>query len=325
MWSRLLPAPMIEVAPAATGEYESALQLLFGGLPQDEQRTNFADVMRALARGNISLRGLLVAKIDGVAVGSTLYLVQEDRTAFVWPPRVCNERPTRDVADALLRELVRRIEECRAWIGQSLISPEALADREALVRNGFEHLTDLRFLARWLTDEGCDVWPASPHEPPLERVVYQPGKNEERFARLIERTYAGTSDCPELEGKRTGEHALVSHRMSGDFDPSRWVLFRWKGQDAGVLLMNDHPEQRVWEVVYTGVARDCRGNGLGRRMLADGLSAARRAERSAVLLAVDSRNDYASKIYNELGFVETDRKSVHVYFPRRASAIDAAR
>ena len=47
--------------------------------------------------------------------------------------------------------------------------------------------------------------------------------------------------------------------MSGDFDPARWKLYRVAGKDAGVLLVNAHPDQAAWEVVYVGVAHDCRG------------------------------------------------------------------
>jgi hypothetical protein len=85
-----------------------------------------------------------------------------------------------------------------------------------------------------------------------EIVTYEPGVHDERFARLLEKTYVGTRDCPEVGGRRTG---------------------------------------------------------------ADALAAAQGAGQSALLLAVDSRNDYASTVYDELGFVETDRKGVHVYFP----------
>jgi ribosomal protein S18 acetylase RimI-like enzyme len=65
--------------------------------------------------------------------------------------------------------------------------------------------------------------------------------------------------------------------------------------------------------------------GLGRRMVADALSAARGAGQSALLLAVDSRNNYASKVYDDLGFVETDRKGVHVYFPPATTSSGARR
>ena len=64
--------------------------------------------------------------------------------------------------------------------------------------------------------------------------------------------------------------------MSGDFDPARWKLYRWNNQDAGVLLMNDHPEQSSWELVYLGVAHDCRGHDLGRRCCIRDLSRPKR-------------------------------------------------
>ena len=32
-------------------------------------------------------------------------------------------------------------------------------------------------------------------------------------------------------------------------------------------------------------------------------------------LAVDCRNKYADKVYSDLGFEQTDRRAVHLYFP----------
>jgi ribosomal protein S18 acetylase RimI-like enzyme len=317
---------MIEIVPAAPHEYEPALALLFDRFPSSAQQASIADVMKALGSGRIAFHGLLTARVDGALVGSILYMLQADRTAFVWPPATSPDGSVPATDDALLGEVIRRIEMADAWIGQCLIDMHWREERQTLERNGFTHLTDLRFLVRRL-----DVVPPEPPDPAsdageaLETIAYQPGVNEARFARVIEQTYTETRDCPELEGTRTGEQALVSHRMSGDFDPARWKLFRWRDRDAGVLLMNDHPAQSSWEVVYLGVVRDCRGNALGRRMLAHGLAAARAAKRDAVLLAVDCRNDYAGKVYDDLKFVETDRRAVHLYFPRRRPTAVARR
>lgn len=308
---------MIEIVPAAPAEYEPALALLFNRLAAAEQKASMGDVLRALGRGRISVHGLLTSHADGILVGSILYMLQQDRTAFVWPPSSLGEN-ARAVDDALLSETIRRIELADAWIGQCLIHLNWRQERETLERNGFKHLTNLRFLVCRL-DHVPKTLPliAGRANAPLETIAYQPGVNDARFARVIEQTYVKTRDCPELEGSRTGEQALASHRMSGEFDPARWKLFRWQGRDAGVLLMNDHPEQSSWEVVYLGVVHDCRGNSLGERMLAQGLLAARAAGRSAVLLAVDCRNEYAAKVYDDLGFVETDRRAVHLHLPAR--------
>jgi ribosomal protein S18 acetylase RimI-like enzyme len=322
----MLPPAMMPVVAAAAEEYDRALGVLFDRLPEAERRSNISEVMRALARGSITLHGLLVARSEQAIAGAVLYVLQKDRTAFVWPPRVLNRDGK--IADALLLELIRRIEQAGAWIGQALVDPRWQDDRRTFSRNGFAHLTDLRFLVKLLDGLPADL-PAEPTArqlgTSLETVVYQPGVNDAHFARMLEQTYVGTRDCPELGGRRTGEQAMTSHQMPGVFDPSKWWLFRRGDEDAGVLLMNDHPEQSAWEVVYVGVAPEFRGLGLCRQMLSHGFSAARRGGRAGILLAVDCRNEYASRIYEDLGFVETDRKAVHVYFPRPAPVARAGR
>jgi ribosomal protein S18 acetylase RimI-like enzyme len=307
---------MIRVAPAAPQDYESALDLLFDRLSPDERRISVKDVLRSLTGGRIIRHGLLAAWNDQKLVGSVLYAIQRDRTAFVWPPRIRNGETDPRLADALVGGLRAGVDSAGAWIVQALLDPAAHDDADALDRNGFKYLTDLRFLVHMLGGDATQ--PPQVEESPggdVEVITYQPEIHDDRFARLLEQTYVGTRDCPEVGGRRSGADALLSHRMSGDFDPSRWKLYRAAGKDAGILLLNAHPEHSAWEVVYVGVAHDSRGLGLGRRMVADALWAAQSAGQTALLLAVDSRNDYASKVYDDLGFVETDRKGVHIYFP----------
>ncbi len=324
---------MIDISAAARDEIPAALELLFARLPPAERAVSIVDLTTAFERGRIAQYAVLTARAparapardgarrEGTLAGVVLYVLQEDRTAFVWPPSVVPHASAETTADALLAEVIRQIEKAQAWIGQCLIDADWQAERMRLERNGFRHLTDLRFLVCRLDDSGQEPVGRgrSPEsDVPVETIPYQPGVNDGRFARLIEQTYLATRDCPEVGGLRSGEHALVSHRMSGEFDPSRWLLFRWRQRDAGVLLLNDHPQQDAWELVYLGVAPDCRGQGIGRAMLAHGLERARAAKRGAILLAVDCRNEYAGKVYDELGFIETDRKAVHVYFPQPA-------
>ena len=277
--AEIIPAATMDIVPAAHDQVEAALGLLFGRLSAHDRKNSVADVLRALRSGRIARHGLFVALIDGVPIGSVLYLMQHERTAFVWPPGVSDRGRGEEVADALLSRLISEIEQADAWIGQCLIDPVWKWEREKLVRNRFAHLTDLRFMVCPFDEVPPPRGHASSDQDPLETEIYQPGVNDTRFARLLEQTYVETRDCPELQGRRTGEQALASHRMSGEFDPSRWTLFRWHGKDAGVLLLNDHPEQNAWEVVYTGVAPNSRGNGIGRRMLAHGLTEAPRPTR----------------------------------------------
>jgi ribosomal protein S18 acetylase RimI-like enzyme len=315
---------MIRIAAAAPQEYEAALELLFDRLSPAERHTGIKDVLRSLASGRMTRHGLLVAWNDQILTGAILYAIQRDRTAFVWPPRTRGGGADRPIADALVGGLRAGVDAAGAWIAQSLLDPAAHDDADALDRNGFTHLTDLRFLVHTLDNlrpqsSAC----AETDDEELEIITYEPGVHDERFARLLERTYVATRDCPEVGGRRSGTAALESHRMSGDFDPARWKIYQVAGRDAGVLLLNAHPEHSAWEVVYMGVGHDCRGLGLGRRMVRDAIAAARDAGQSALLLAVDSRNDYASKVYDELGFVETEHKEVHIYFPGAGAAKDA--
>jgi ribosomal protein S18 acetylase RimI-like enzyme len=311
---------MIRVVAVGPEGRQAALELLFSRLPAPQRAEQVADLVRACRRQRVSLDGLLLAELDGEPAGAALVIVQPDRTAFVWPPGVRDLPASDAVAGALLQAVIGLIDEAGAWIGQCLVDPASLADRALLERNGFMHLTDLRFLVRPLTGAGPEPPGWVPPAGDLQSVVFEPGVNDERFGRLLEQTYEATRDCPELEGLRSGTQALAGHRLSGEFEAARWKLYRWQGRDAAVLLMNDHPEQDVWELVYMGVARASRGHGLGRRIVEDALRSASRAGRSGVVLAVDSRNEYASRIYDAAGFLETERKAVHVYLPRRGSA-----
>ncbi len=122
---------MTEIVLAAQDEYEPALRLLFNQLPPSEQKVAIADVLTALRRGRILNHGLLVAKRDSQVLGSILYMMQQDRTAFVWPPASAQERvPATD--DALLQEVVRRINAAQAWIGQSLLEIQRYTERQIL-------------------------------------------------------------------------------------------------------------------------------------------------------------------------------------------------
>ena len=101
---------MIEIVPAAPHEYEPALALLFDRLPSSAQQASIADVMKALGSGRIALYGLLTARVDGALVGSILYMLQADRTAFVWPPATSPDGSVPETDDALLGEVIRQIE-----------------------------------------------------------------------------------------------------------------------------------------------------------------------------------------------------------------------
>jgi ribosomal protein S18 acetylase RimI-like enzyme len=304
---------MWNVVPADSSRWSQALSALFSRLPDEDRELAVGEAMEAAASGELLLDGLFLAERDATAVGAVLSMIQPDGTALVWPPVISptfeqdsTQAARDDLADGLLAEVCRRIDTAGAWIGQSLLDLEATDDRNTLARNGFEHLADLVFMERSLSDP---LPPESPVE--FERLTYADSANHQQFARVIEQTYIETRDCPGLNGLRTGAEALSCHRSSGEFDASLWTLYRVDGADVGLLLFNFHPDRDAWEVVYMGIVPEARGQSYGEAMLIHGLHAAHAAGRAAVFLAVDSKNKYARGLYDRLGFIETGTQAVH--------------
>ncbi|MBW3540033.1 MAG: GNAT family N-acetyltransferase [Planctomycetes bacterium] len=305
---------IIRVTSCEQGSRAEALAILFGNRPPAQRSADVAEVLQAAEQGEIDLEGLLVARLDGRAVGAVLYLVQTGRTAMVWPPCVLRgEVDAELLADTLMVELRRRLGRSGTRVGQCLIGPEERDDAAVMERNSFPRLATLLYLQRTLSD------PLPPLESRrLEAIEFDEASNRRRFEELLDRTYEGTLDCPELNGIRRGADSLANHRLSGSFAATRWRLYRLEGRDAGVLLLTDHPEVSSWEVVYVGVAPEMRGRAIAREMLLEGLHRARQAGRETMLLAVDSRNRYAVSVYEALGFVELGQRDVHLWLSETA-------
>ena len=193
-------------------------------------------------------------------------------------------------------------------IGQAIFEPDDLAEpADVRIQGGFPHLTDLHYML-------CPVDSAVPGRSPqtFETETFEPATNFQRFAQVLLRTYIDTLDCPEIDGLRTPEEALAAHQATGRFDPKRWRLIRQNGRDVGLLLINLHPDRDLLEIVYLGVVPEARGQGLGQAMVQKAVTESRR-ERRPIVLAVDSRNHVAQKIYRRWGFLDLSVQSVHVW------------
>jgi len=310
---------MSTVVVSAAGERRiPALRLLFARFPVEEHETRLRDAIASCERGTLRLDHLLLAEADGLPVGSALVMLQSDGIALVWPPVVsCGATDPVEVEDLLMQEVCQRVDAASARLGQCLLSPDDEAEAAILRRHGFEIATDMFFLARAITD--ADRSPPSPASAPAAEsgpagdgitIETYGSDNADRFCRMVEATYRGSLDCPYLNDLRTGVEAIASHKLSGAFDPARWAIYAVDGRDAGVILLNDHPDQDAIEVVYLGVAPEARGRGLGRRMLRDGLRQSAQRGRAVMFLAVDCENHFANSLYGEFEFAELARRRV---------------
>lgn len=291
----------LTVTAAAPREQAEALSVLFSRHPPAECAARVEDALAGAARGEVSLDGLLIARREKRIVGALLVVLPDEPggTAFVWPPAVIGGINAEPASDALLREAGQRIDRSGAALAQSLLEPGDEVVRDTLTRNGFVHLADLLCMERPL-----DRPLPAPMQRSLNRTTFDASANADRFAQLIEQTYVGTQDCPALVGQRSGREALQSHRDAGVFHPRLWLLYRCGQKDIGVLLLAEHPEENAREIVYLGIVPEARGRGYGRALVLDALHRAKNAGRASVQLAVDCRNHYARRIYDELGFEE---------------------
>ena len=314
---------MLAVTAVDSSRRELALRLLFARFPVEEQSARLRETLVAAERGSLNLDDLLLATLrsqpddtqppaEDLPVGAALVMFQSDGIALVWPPVVsCGAADEIAVEDALMTELCRRIDATDAKLAQSLLTPDDVVESKLLARHGFTHGADLFFLARTLqpTDE---QFAASGSPLAQRRITVETfdASNAERFASVLEQSYQHSLDCPDLKDFRSGAEALASHQLSGVFDPSAWSIYTIDGRDAGVLLLNEHPDQNAIELVYIGVTPELRGNGLGREMLRRGLQLATQRSRAAMFLAVDCQNSYANAVYAEFSFAELARRRV---------------
>jgi ribosomal protein S18 acetylase RimI-like enzyme len=64
------------------------------------------------------------------------------------------------------------------------------------------------------------------------------------------------------------------------------------------------------DLVYLGVVPEARGRGLGYELTCKAMFEAKAAGAQELTLCVDARNTPARRIYDQLGFVEFDRRDV---------------
>lgn len=287
-----------------------ALRILFANFPVEEHELRVRDTLAAIERGTLSLEHFWLAERDGSHVGAALVMHQADGVSLVWPPVVLSEHDAESIRQGLMAEVCQELDRLPAKFGQCLLTPEEAESAAWLADFGFTCNAELFFLARSL--ETPYLAGDSPADLSIE--IFDDEANAARFATLIEHTYHDSLDCPQLNGTRTGVEALAGHRLSGEFHPRGWRLYRTGGCDAGVLLLNEHPDQDAVELTYFGIAPEFRGRGLGSKLLSDAITLSRSWNRAVLFLAVDARNDFANRLYAQAGFQEVARRIVWLRF-----------
>jgi mycothiol synthase len=303
-----MPGLHDEIRPCPVGHRAEALEVLFRRTEPALRPRLVIEALDDAARGQLDLSGLWVAWRRGKLVAALLSQGLAGSAAALWAPEVAPIWRRGPLAVALIRAVLADYRDRGFRIAQALVDSTSPRQASAdLTRAGMPEVTVLTYLER-PTAEPLAI---APEVPRFDWRDYSPATDAE-FREVLRGTYHGSLDMPELEGARSLDDVLASHRAGGRFDPSRWQVGRLEGEPmASAVLLLAEPEGRdVWEVSYLGLTPEARGRGLGRAILARALELAR-PHAARLELAVDARNAPAEHLYRRTGFTPFDRRAVH--------------
>lgn len=306
------PPPEVELCPEA--ERGQALTILYRRVANELRETLVGEALDESRRGQLDLSGLWVGRRRGRIVAAMLSQVLAGRAAALWPPEVGVTFGRAALSVALVRSAVDDLRRRGVGLVQALV--DASSPRRAsedFIQGGLPRVTELTYMTR---DTSLPL-PARPGVPQFLWRSFSEA-TERTFREVLDATYVDSLDMPELEGVRTLDDILASHRAGGRFDPSRWLVGHLPDDPAaaGVILLGAGMESGTWEVSYLGLTPVARGLGLGRAALDHALAIAR-PHASRLELAVDARNLPAEHLYRRCGFDPFDRRGVHLSVLKR--------
>jgi ribosomal protein S18 acetylase RimI-like enzyme len=285
--------------------------------------TALSEPWSAASSSSAQLSTMLVgAWRNAELVGAACFNVQPGKTAMLWLPRLIVGEP---FSTAL--HLSASIEQYLIQIGVRLIQvvletddedannankTTVPQDVELLRMSGFRYLTHLHYMTLDLenspspkTEQPLDS------SSPLQFVPYHENVHE-RFRKILESTYVGTDDCVGLEVGQDTEDLFVGYCACENWVPDHWLIVRHQQRDIGCLLLVDHPEIDMMEILYFGLESGSRGKGWARKILEHAKQIAGNAGRKHLATAVDDSNRRAIQSYISAGFLSCRRRQLYV-------------
>ena len=242
----------------------------------------------------------------GELYGAVVGQVLPGNVASVSPPRIRAMDQGEELARRLLRQLDIELRAESVQLAQTLLAPVDAAAAAMRRGGGYEHASDLLYMAA-----EADSFPEQAFPLPFELVPLS-SDDEARLVRLVDATYVGTLDCPRIDGLRATADVLAGYRAVGESGDRLWRVVRAENADVGCLLLADHSSTRQYEVVYVGLTPEVRGRGWGLELTRHAQWLARQAGCDRLVLAVDAANEPAIRIYAAAGFRAWDRRAVWI-------------
>ncbi|HWA98431.1 MAG TPA: GNAT family N-acetyltransferase [Pirellulales bacterium] len=244
---------------------------------------------------------LIEARRDNRLVAVTL-AVSQATSGEVWSPR-CRPDESPDVAQAVVRGAVAYLAELGCRVVHAT-SPAAMPNNELWRASGFERLATLEYLSSLERD-----FPTSPPRTTFGFVPFEANQFAD-LAKLVERTYEATRDCPALGTRRSAAENLADYQAVDGYSPALWSIAVDGSVPIGcVLLMTvDGQGGETLELSYMGLVPEQRGRGHGFELVEHAQWRARQLGKSRLVLAVDCENAPAVAVYRRRGFLEWDRR-----------------
>jgi mycothiol synthase len=309
-----------------------ALDLLYRKVPSALRDRLIVQMLSEEQRGEINLSGLWVAqKRTGRLAGAMMTQALAGRVAAVWAPEVRSKWHRSTLAAAMVRQVVADFAASGFKLVQAVLdeATDSQASRD-LENGGLVRVTELLYLERETATplefaELATVRESAVARNPAPEFAAAAGPSpgfewrsfdqtiEAEFRSVLQATYTGSLDMPELEGARSLDDFLDGQKSACRYRADRWRLGQIPGDTAAsaVLLLAESPGRRVWEVSYLGLTPAARGRRLGRAVLEHALELAR-AHVPWLELAVDVRNKPALRLYYSAGFVARERRTIHL-------------
>ena len=290
----------LHIERAGAAEREEAIALALAHLSAEDRPRHAAAWADSIAA---SQADLWVGRRGGRLTAAMLAQIQPGRTANILPPHVVHGESC-EAASAILTHCAGDLGRRGVRLAQALLETDHGDDMETLMAAGFRHAADLQFLV-----SVAGSFPTETPQDDLQFVSYCDAEHK-RLTTIIEQTYEGSLDCPQIDRVRDVGDVLAGYRAVGEFDPARWLVVRHGGNDVGCLLLADHPRSDAWELVYMGVVPAARGRGFGLALCRTAQWMTACAGRERLTAAVDAANAPAIAAYAAAGFVTWDARSV---------------
>jgi len=137
-------------------------------------------------------------------------------------------------------------------------------------------------------------------EAEIDYVPWEPALSD-LFTQLVDRTYVGTLDVPELNGIRDSKNTLLGYAACLPHSKRPWWILRHpNGESIGCLLLC--PYSDFAELVYIGLVPESRGRGYSRSIMQFAHEWTLERGLQRMVLAVDHRNEPAIRLYRRLGY-----------------------